>query len=52
MVETIYDPPKTIRFPSDIHGIRIKDGKEEIKVVCSDNEYHWIDFCRYCKSEQ
>lgn len=43
---------KTIRFPSDIHGIRIKNGKEEIKVICSDNEYHWVDFSRYREIEQ
>lgn len=44
-----YKPPKTISFPGDIRGIRIRDGKEEVKLLCSDNEYHWIDFNRYHK---
>ena len=42
-----FKPPKFIKFPSDLRGIRHKDGKEEIKVLCSDGRYHWIDYSRY-----
>lgn len=42
-----YIPPKTIHFPSDIHGVRVHEGKEQVKVLCSDNEYHWVDYDRY-----
>ena len=52
MRDAIYKPPKVIRFPSDIHGIRIKNGKEEVKVLCGDEEYHWVEFSRYHEVEQ
>lgn len=42
-----WKPPKTISFPSDIRGIRMVEGKEQIRVLCSDNEYHWVDYSRY-----
>ena len=42
-----FKPPKFIKFPSDLRGIRYKNGKEEIKILCSDGEYHWIDYSRY-----
>lgn len=42
-----YIPPKTISFPSDIHGVRIHEGKEQVRVLCSDNQYHWVDYNRY-----
>ena len=44
-----YKPPKIISFPSDLKGIRKNNGKEEIKVLCSDNKYHWVDYARYKK---
>ena len=43
-------PPKIIHFPSDLSGVRIHNGKEEVKVLCDDNEYHWVDLARYHKS--
>ena len=52
MRDAIYKPTKVIRFPSDIHGIRIKNGKEEVKVLCGDEEYHWVEFSRYHEVEQ
>ena len=42
-----FKPPKFIKFPSDLRGIRYKNGKEEVKILCSDGEYHWIDSSRY-----
>ena len=42
-----FKPPKFIKFPSDLRGIRYKNGKEEVKILCSDGEYHWIDYSRY-----
>lgn len=42
-----YIPPKTISFPSDIHGVRVHEGKEQVRVLCSDNQYHWVDYNRY-----
>ena len=42
-----FKPPKFIKFPSDLIGIRYKNGKEEVKILCSDEEYHWIDSSRY-----
>lgn len=42
-----YKIPKTISFPSDIHGVRVHKGIEQVKILCSDNEYHWVDFNRY-----
>lgn len=42
-----FKPPKFIKFPSDLRGIRYKNGKEEVKILCSDEEYHWIDSSRY-----
>ncbi len=42
-----YKPPKFLSFPSSLKGIRINNGKEEIKVLCSDNKCHWIDYARY-----
>lgn len=47
MTVNSYEPPKAISFPSDIHGVRVKDGKEEIKVLCNDNQYHWVNINRY-----
>ena len=42
-----FKPPKFIKYPSDLRGIRYKNGKEEVKILCSDGEYHWIGSSRY-----
>lgn len=39
MSDTIYKPPKVIRFPSDIYGIRIKNGKKVNNMTCNYFEY-------------
>ncbi len=46
-----YKAPKMLSFPSDIKGVRVNEGKEQIKVLCSDNKYHWVDFSRYIKNK-
>ena len=46
----LFEPPKFIKFPSDLKGVRCVNGKEQIKLMCSDGEYHWVNYDRYKQS--